>query len=143
MTTHNLPSIDGLKSQAKRLRSDLAKDGDTISHSRSLELIARQHGFRDWNTIHAAARDGKTQFSLGMRVSGQYLGQPFTGEISGLRILHPTGRYELTVEFDEAVDVVTFDSFSSFRKRVTAVIGSDGRTAKKTSNGVPHMVLDI
>jgi hypothetical protein len=32
----------------------------------------------------------------------------------------------VSLDLDEAVDVVTFDSFSSFRKRVNGVIGKDG-----------------
>ncbi len=140
-----LPSLDGLKAQAKRLRADLAQSSESISHGRALELIAHQYGYRDWNTICAAADNdpAPVPVKLGERVTGRYLGQPFSGEITGLQILIPTGRCRIAVEFDEPVDVVTFDSFSAFRKRVTCVVGSDGKSGKKTSNGVPHMVLDI
>lgn len=144
MTTPiQLPSLDGLKAQAKRLRTVLAADGEKITHGRALELVAKQHGYRDWNTIHAAAGNGRAPVSVGQRVSGRYLGQPFTGEVTGLCIRKPTGRFEVGIEFDEPVDVVTFDSFSAFRKRVSAVVGRDGRSAKKTSNGEPHLVLDL
>ncbi len=37
--------------------------------------------------------------------------------------------------------MVTFDSFSFFRKRVTATLDSSGVTAARTSNGEPHMRL--
>ena len=49
-----LPSIDALKRLAQRLRQELADAGTVISHSRSLELLAHQHGYKDWNTLHAA-----------------------------------------------------------------------------------------
>ena len=48
-----MPNLDELKSQAKRLRASLA--GTTpISHVKALEAVAKQHGYRDWNTSHAA-----------------------------------------------------------------------------------------
>jgi hypothetical protein len=42
-------TIQSLKALAKSLRSD------TVSHSKALELAARQHGFKDWNTAAALA----------------------------------------------------------------------------------------
>ena len=52
------------------------------------------------------------------------------------------GRYRLTMKFDAPVDVVTFDSFSAFRQRVTATVDENGRTIEKTSNGVPQLELE-
>ena len=54
----SLPSIDRLKTQAKRLRANLAKSGTDIAHGKALELLAHQHGFKDWNTLHAAVGNG-------------------------------------------------------------------------------------
>lgn len=42
------------KQLAGRLRAALAMDGVEVSHSRALELVAAQHGYRDWNTLVAA-----------------------------------------------------------------------------------------
>lgn len=39
---------------AARLRAALATDGVEISHSKALELVARQHGYRDRSTLAAA-----------------------------------------------------------------------------------------
>lgn len=140
-----LPSLDALKDQAKRLRARLASEGETISHSRSLELIAAQYGQRDWNTLHAAVgnRPPFNPWMLGSRVKGHYLGQPFEGEILGVQALaaHP-GRYRVTMKFDEPVDVVTFESFSAFRQRVMATVDETGRTVEKTSNGRPQLELE-
>jgi hypothetical protein len=141
MTGHqSLPSLDTLKAQAKRLRQALAEDGDFISHGEALELLAKQMGFRDWNTLHAAAGNRPSPLQLGAKVSGTYLGQKFSGEIIGVEALS-AGRWRVTIDFDEAVDVVTFDSFSAFRKRVTATVGGDGRSMEKTSNGRPQMEI--
>ena len=70
---------------------------------------------------------------------GRYLKQAFLAEVTDIRPICE-GAYEVTLTFDTRVDVVTFDSFSDFRKRVRKVIGADGRSADKTSHGVPHLV---
>ena len=139
-----LPALDALKDQAKRLRASLRDDGSDVTHSKALELVAAQYGFKDWNTLCAKAgnRPPLNPWMLGSRVSGHYLGQPFTAQILAVQAMaHAPGRYRITFDFDEAVDVVTFDSFSAFRKRVVCTIGEDGRTIEKTSNGRPHMEL--
>src|SRR6188472_587300 len=41
------------KQMAKRLRAELATRGISLSHSEALELVAHQHGARDWNTLAA------------------------------------------------------------------------------------------
>lgn len=138
-----LPMLDELKAQAKRLRSKLESDGATISHGKSLELLAHQLGYKDWNTLHAASGNRPPQASLkiGGRVSGHYLGQPFNAEILGIQASTAADRSRVTLLFDRPVDVVTFDSFSSFRNRVTCNIGKDGKTVEKTSNGQPQLSL--
>ncbi len=144
--TLNLPSLETLKAQAKRLRAELEHDGHTVSHSRSLELLAHQYGFRDWNGLHAAignrARFGPP-VTLGERVKGRYLGQAFEGEVTGVAALSTPDRYRITVDFDEPVDVVTFDSFSNYRRRVTSIVDRNGASAERTSNLQPHMQLDL
>src|SRR5436190_15662583 len=48
------------KAMARHLRSALADRDVTVSHAEALELVARQLGARDWNTLAAArpAADG-------------------------------------------------------------------------------------
>ena len=41
------------KQMARRLREDLAARGIAVGHSEALELVAHQHGARDWNTLAA------------------------------------------------------------------------------------------
>ncbi len=50
--------------------------------------------------------------------------------------------YEVTLHFDTPVDVVEFESFSGFRQRVTAMVSGDGVSWAKTSDGVPHLVIE-
>ncbi|WP_377292258.1 glyoxalase superfamily protein [Rhizobium sp. SG2393] len=139
-----LPSLDRLKDQAKRLRAALAAEGRSISHSRALELVAAQHGYRDWNTIHAAAgnRPVFDPMLLGSRVEGHYLGRPFVASVLGVQMLsQEPARYRLTLHFDTPVDVVTFESFSAFRQRVHCTVDETGCTFEKTSNGRPQVEL--
>ena len=141
----SLPSPAVLKQQARRLRAGLEENGTQISHSRSLELLARQMGFKDWNTLHAAAgnRPPVSPVTLGERVQGTYLGQAFEGEVIGIQTVGAGDKYRLTLHFDEPVDVVTFDSFSSYRQRINCTVDRTGVTAERTSDGRPHLMLDL
>ena len=139
-----LPGLEELKQHAKRLRASLAEDGDFVSHGEALEYVARQHGYRNWNTLHAAVgnRRPPPPITVGARVRGRYLGQPFDGEVVGVERLSGD-RLRVTVEFDTPVDVVTFDSFSNYRSRVSTVVGKTGVSAERTSNGEPHMAMEV
>lgn len=136
-------SLDDLKSQARSLRQALTASGHAVSHSQSLELLARQMGHRDWNTLHATV--GNTQpspYQLGQQIRGTYLGQRFTGEIIGLREMADGARYHVTLRFDAPVDVIRFESMTNLRSQITAIVDRRGVTAEKTSDGQPHLVLD-
>ncbi|MGR3662788.1 MAG: glyoxalase superfamily protein [Paracoccaceae bacterium] len=136
-----IPSLDALKLQAKELRKSLNGEGREVRHGQALELIAKSHGFRDWNTLHAAVGNApRPPVVVGQIVEGRYLGQEFVGEVLGVQVLSE-GRYRVTFDFAEAVDVVTFDSFSNFRKRVSKTVDSTGRSFDRTSDGQPHIVL--
>lgn len=142
MTTQILPDLAELKAQAKRLRAALETEGDFITHSEALELIARQYGRRDWNTLHAQVGNRPSEpYHMGGQWAGIYLGQPFTGAIHALKKLDDGAHYEISFDFDEAVDVVKFDSFSAYRKRVTVTMDRQGRSVQKTSDGQPYLTL--
>ena len=138
-----IPSLDRLKSQAKRLRKELSLSGTDISHSKSLEMLAIQFGLKDWNTLHALSENQPivAPYSVGQRVQGQYLKQDFQGRISSVQELSHSNPYRVTFAFDEPVDVVSFESFSSMRQRVTTELNRDGTSPAKLSDGTPQMVL--
>ncbi|ANK83516.1 MAG: hypothetical protein TEF_15075 [Rhizobiales bacterium NRL2] len=139
------PPLDELKRQAKRLRASLEAAGQTVGHGRALELIAHQHGYRDWNTLHAAIgnRPPPPPLSVGQQVRGRYLGKGFTGEIVGLRQLGEDGRYRVALRFEDPVNVSAFESMTILRRQITAVVDRRGVTAEKTSDGVPHLRLEL
>ncbi len=138
-----LPTIAEAKAQARRLRERLEAEGTAIGHGQSLELVAHQHGFRDWNAFHAAIGNRPPEgFAPGGRLRGRYLAQPFTATVVASEMLRP-GWYRLQLDLDEAVDVVSFDGFSNFRKRVTGTVGPAGTSRERTSDGRPHLEIDI
>ena len=136
----SLPTTRQLKAEARLLRTQAARHGTPISHAAALERIAHYYGYRNWNTLRARTSN-TPELQLGMRVSGRYLGQPFTGEVYGLASHGTQGHRRVTLQFDTPVDVVRFASFSSLRRRVSATIDDTGRSPQKTSDGQPHLVL--
>ena len=137
-------TLDDLKQQAKSLRRSLAASGQVLSHSQSLETIAHQHGFKDWNTCHAAIGNRPpVPLHVGQQVSGKYLGKAFSGKIITLSSIGEAQWFRLAIRFDEAVDVSAFESMKVERRQINATIDRFGCSAEKTSNGVPHLALDI
>lgn len=135
-------SIDELKTQAKLLRQTMAHDGHVMSHSKSLEVLAKQLGYRDWNTLSAIVGNSRgLAYALGEAVRGTYLGQPFEGEVVGIRKVANKQRYGITIKFDVPVDVVKFTGMSNFRSRINIVVNENGISDDKTSDGQPHLKL--
>lgn len=141
--SQGLPTTAQAKEHAKRLRTQLADQGTAIGHANALELVAHQNGFRDWNSFHAAIGNRPPDgWSPGGRVQGTYLSQPFEATVTAVEMLRP-GWFRLTLDLDKAVDVVTFDSFSNYRKRVRGVVGPAGTSRERTSNGRPQLEIEI
>ncbi len=136
-------TLDDAKALAKSLRAALQAQGTAISHAQALELIARQHGAKDWNTLHArlALRNAPAALALSDRVRGCYLGQPFTGRIIGLS--GPANHRQISIRFDTPVDVVTFESFSNLRRQIKATINEHGRSHRQTSDGEPQLIVEL
>lgn len=141
----NSPYLNELKQQARRLRSEIATESAPISHSKSLEMIAHQQGFKDWNTLHASAsnRPAFEKLGLGDTVRGRYLGQAFEGEVVGIRTVKLGQLYHVSIQLEQAIDVVTFKSFSNFRRRLNCTVDHSGVSPARTSNGEPHMKLEL
>ena len=138
----DIPSAQTLKSEAKALREARSRAGEPLSHGAALEAVAKSHGYRDWNTARAALPDRvNVPFQVGAKVKGLYLEQPVTGLLIGVQLLSDMQHYQVTIKFDEPVDVVTSELFSAFRQRVTATVGINGVSPARTSNGQPQMRL--
>lgn len=136
-------TVDDAKTQAKALRMALQAQGTAISHAQALELIAKQHGARDWNTLHArlVLRNASQKLALGDWVRGRYLGQPFSGRIISLS--GSASHRHISIRFDRPVDVVRFESFSNLRRQIKATIDEYGRSHRHTSDGEPQLIVEI
>ena len=135
-------SVKDAKSHAKALRLGLAARGTVITHAQALEIVAQQNGARDWNTLLAQLSQAEPQpFQLNDVVRGRYLGQPFTGRIVALSKAGPNT--QISLQLKEPVDTVQFESFSNMRRHIRGVVGLDGRSPRKTSDGTPHLVIEI
>jgi len=143
-------TMTDLKAEARALRAELARCGTELNHAQALERVAHAHGARDWNTLAAriaavtAPRRNipATPVMVGQTVSGRYMGQGLTARVHALATL-PGGMWKVTLQLDEPVDVVSFDSFSAYRSRVTATVRNDGVSPAHRSDGTPHLVLDL
>ena len=134
---------DGAKARAKQLRAEAAANGASLSHSKALEQVAAELGYRDWNTASARLSNRpEAPCQLGDRVRGLYLKQTFEGRVHAIRELAGGMGYEVTLHFDTPVDVVEFDSFSNWRHRIRGTLGKDGRSVRRTSNGTPHLTVE-
>ena len=130
------------KARAREIRAVETLAGHAISHSAALERVAQELGYRDWNTASARLSNlPEVPVQVGDRVSGLYLKKPFEGVVLAVRDIGGGSAFEVTLHFDEPVDVVEFESFSAYRQRVTATISADGSSWSKTSDGHPHMRL--
>jgi hypothetical protein len=136
------PNTD-YKAHARRLRTALAEDGMAVSHSRALELVARMNGARDWNTLSAAPRQKgvSAPFSLGDRVKGTFNGNPAEGRVISLSETIKPDLWRVTIAFDPPVDVVTSKLFSSERRRISMIVGTDGRSRRLTGTETGVMAL--
>lgn len=133
------PSANAAKHLARRIRAEAAQSGAPISHARSLEIVARQHGFRDWNAFCAGA--GAT-WSPGDRVTGTYLSRAFSGSVVSV-VEQRHGWVRLEIALDAAIDVVAFDAFSNMRRRIAGVVGPKGHSIERTSDGAPILQVDL
>lgn len=141
--TEKLPTLSEAKKHAKEIRAQLADQGEKIGHAQSLERVAHALGYRDWNTLFALLENPPAhEWVVGNRVTGQFLSQPFIGCIAAANP-QANGWTDLILDLDDPVDVVTFDSFSNMRKRIRGVVGPKGHTTEKTSDGQPHLQIDL
>lgn len=140
-------SIDEAKARAAHLRKLAAGESRALSHGIALEIVAKEQGAQDWNTLRARlAKSGTVSKNLdflalrpGSVVEGRYMNQPFTG-----RIVEAAGEGEglrVAIHLDRAVDTVTFASFSNMRRRIRGTIGKKGQSAERTSDGIPHLLI--
>jgi len=133
---------DQARASARQVRKHLAQSGQAISHQAALERVAHAEGYASWNVMSARlSNQPEVPLAVGDRVAGAYLSQEFAGTVVALRDVGAGAAFEVEVEFDEAVDVVTFPSFSNYRRRVRATISPGGVSPARTGDGLPHLTV--
>jgi hypothetical protein len=141
---HTPDTVPGYKAAAKRLRAALAEDGIAVTHAKALELVAKQNGVRDWNTLAAqpaAEPNGTTPFAVGDKVAGTFNGRDARGRIIGLEETIKPDLWRVTVAFNPPVNAATSQLFTAERRRVQMVVGADGRSRRLTGTETGVMEL--
>lgn len=140
------------KTHAKRLREALATEGVALSHGKALDIVARQNGERDWNTLSArldkatpalAATVATTAapFAVGDQVAGAFNGNAASGRIIGVAETIKPDLWRVTVKFSPPVDASTSANFRAERTRVEMIVGADGRSRRLTGTENGTMAL--
>lgn len=136
------------KTHARRLRDALAAEGIDLSHGKTLDVVARQHGVRDWNTLAARAEatpepqaQPEPPFMVGDAVEGAFNGAAARGRIIGLSETIKPDLWRVTVKFTPPVDASTSAHFRAERTRVEMVVGADGRSRRLTGTETGVMAL--
>lgn len=144
------------KGRAKRLRSYLAELDISLTHAHSLEAIAKEDGFRDWNTYaanpplgmaendvpaRATQRDNqmasRLKFHVGDRIKGQYRGALYAGTILGLEKTDGGPVWRIKIQFDDPVQIGKSTALNLTRQRIRSMINADGESVnlKGTPDG--------
>lgn len=150
-TTIPGPDTRDHKASARRLRAALATEGIAVSHAKALELVARQNGARDWNTLAARpvedrpspapATGSVAPFGIGETVAGTFNGRDAHGRVIGIEETIKPDLWRVTVAFDPPVNAATSSLFSAERRRVQMVVGVDGRSRRLTGTETGVMAL--
>ncbi|MCH2078226.1 MAG: glyoxalase superfamily protein [Rhodobacteraceae bacterium] len=138
--TRSLPKLAEAKELAKTLRTQRESEGQKLGHAQALE---QDHGFRDLNAMHAAiTAAGQVGWQVGDHATGKYLGQPFAATVKSSEA-RGSGWFNVVLDLDEAVDAVRFESFSNLRKQIRVELGPKEFSREQTSDGSPHVQIDL
>ncbi len=135
---------EDLKLQARRMRDYLAEKNITISHSNALEVLAKQHGFKDWNVLTAPLQQSPEREiwpGLDDEIKGTYLGHAFRGKILKVQTAGTANTRRYTIQFDEAIDVVASKHFTNFRQRINCCL--DQSLNSVDHKGQPDNIVQI
>lgn len=126
------------------MRNHLAEKNIDISHGAALEILAKQHGFKDWNILSATTKrpSGKVPWpELEDNIKGTYLGHAFTGKILKVQTTNMANNRRYTILFDKPIDVVTSKHFSNYRQRINCFL--DQSLKSVDHKGRPDNIVQI
>ncbi|MCK4206048.1 hypothetical protein J3U99_14820 [Brucella pituitosa] len=139
------------KHRARRLRQALGEEGINISHGKALDLVARQSGTRDWNTLAAQGvkaeatrvEDNAAPYRVSQRVSGMFHTTAFEARIIGVEETIKPDLWRITLQFDPAINVAVSPNLSMLRRRFTVVVGADGKSRRLTGSEAGGITLSV
>ena len=140
------------KHQAKRLRQALSENGIDISHGKALDLVARQSGSRDWNSlaVQADARPtasvspkGIAPYQVGQNVSGTYMASAFDARIIGVEETIKPDLWRITLQFTPQIDVALTPNMVVKRRRLTTIVSADGKSRRLTGSEAGGVLLNL
>lgn len=143
------------KARAKRLRSYLTEKGHAISHSESLEAIAKTEGHRDWNTYSALFKTVSDELKspeqmkqhyplhVGDTVKGTYRGASFRGTLLGLEETITGGVWRAKIHFDAPVNIPGPEMLKLTRQRINCMLNSDGCSVNLKGTPDGQMAIDM
>lgn len=153
MTTATLAghTTTHFKHQARRLRQALGEEGINISHGKALDLVARQSGTRDWNTLAATGvkvekeqvEEHTAPYRVSQRVSGMFHSTAFEARIIGVEETIKPDLWRITLQFDPAINVAVSPNLSMLRRRFTVVVGADGKSRRLTGSESGNIALNV
>lgn len=121
-------------------RAVISSSANLLARSRSRENYSHSDDSQSRNN---KVRPTLATLKLGDRVQGVFMGQRFQGHLVGIVPLAASQNYHIGIQLNQAIDVVTFESFSNFRRRLNCVVDKDGISTAKTSDDRPHMKLEL
>lgn len=80
------------------------------------------------------------ELGIGDRVPGHHLVQAFTHRIVGLS--GQASHRHIEIRFDQPVDVIKFESFSSLRTQIRSVVDENGCSHRHTSDGASQLIVE-
>lgn len=140
-TPESTPSLVKDTNQHKRFtRAVISSSANLLARSRSRENSS--HSDESQSRINKV-RPTLATLKLGDRVKGVFMGQRFQGHLVSIVPLAASQNYHVGIQLNEAIDVVTFESFSNLRRRLNCIVEKDGISKANTSNKQPHLVLEF
>ena len=135
---------DGLKAQAKRLRTLMTEAGVPISHSEALDGVASLYGRRHWPELSAHCRGEGLALLPRQRVRGTYMNQAFKGEVRSIEATLKDKVYRVCLNFDQPMDVATSAHFQAPRQRnIVFFINDKGEGVNRLGKSDPRHSIQL
>ncbi|HHV66953.1 MAG TPA: hypothetical protein GXX48_04820, partial [Ochrobactrum intermedium] len=91
----------------------------------------------------ASVQDDTAPYRVGQRITGLFHTTPFDARIIAVEETIKPELWRITLQFDPAIDVAVSPNLSMLRRRVTAVVGTDGKSRRLTGSETGGIALNV